>query len=94
MKYCLSPQFWHLAAVLGSLCEESVIHSCKSCSVFSALSTRDCLMLLFYSLKETLISYIGAVWLEHLLRKLEICIQHIFWSQVTQIHLFWCAVVS
>lgn len=52
MKYCLSLQFWHLAAVLGSLCEESVIHSCKSCSVFSALSTRDCLMLFLYSSEE------------------------------------------
>lgn len=52
MKYCLSLQFWHLAVVLGSLCEESVIHSRKSCSVFSALSTRDCLMLFFYSSEE------------------------------------------
>lgn len=37
MKYSLSLRLWHLAAVLSSVCEESVTHSCKNFAWSSVL---------------------------------------------------------
>lgn len=70
VKCSLYLWFWWLAAVLSSVCEESVIHSQKNfvrSSVFWEYRTAWCCFLRAQK-REVLTTYIGVLWLEPLLR--------------------------
>lgn len=95
IKCSLSLQFWFVAAVLSSVCEESVIHSHKSWSIFSALRIRDRLMLFFKSAKERSVDHLLR---SPVVRALAHEVGHLcstcFVSQGIQIILFCFAVIS